>query len=476
MADSKLSALTETVAIDGTELVYVVEDPSGTPVSRRVTVANLLASLALELPVSILSFGAVGNGTTDNRAAIQAAVDYAAAQGLSTVSIPDTLLGFGVSLAAHPVVGDPYYCAITVPNGVRLECKGFLKLLANQGVSGKSNAVVMNRQISVGGDENLSFDGLVIDGNNLNQTVPCSGAVVLRARGVKYTRCRVRNMFGNATSGLGESVHFSASLSTDVSWLDCVAECTGGSSASGFSANSSTNVRWIGCTARGMTVANGFTHNACRNVTYVGCRSYLNARTGFNSEVSQDVVYNSCIAGSESSTAATYPYASGTSLGNTDHGFTINGSTNVGLIGCISRKNSQGANWSNAAFGYIVGGEYTDNAYGLAFSDTTATLVRISGNPKVSGNATKDLAVPSPLTGNYHPPGNVGAPSVPSSTVALTNPYPYAAGVYVLGGTVTAIAVAGIATGLTSGLVHVPAGATIMLTYSSAPTWTWFID
>ncbi len=66
------------------------------------------------------------------------------------------------------------------------------------------------------------------------------------------------------------------------------------------------------------------------------------------------------------------------------------------------------------------------------------------------------------------------SPSLPASTVAFTNPYNVDAMVYVTGGTVTAVAVNGTATGLTSGAFRVSAGATITLTYSVAPTWKWF--
>ena len=62
---------------------------------------------------------------------------------------------------------------------------------------------------------------------------------------------------------------------------------------------------------------------------------------------------------------------------------------------------------------------------------------------------------------------------MPASGTALTNPFPFDATVYVSGGTVTAIAVGGTATGLTSGAVFVAAGETITLTYSAAPTWVW---
>lgn len=43
MADSKLSALTELTTPANEDLLYIVDDPSGTPLSKKVTVANLAA-------------------------------------------------------------------------------------------------------------------------------------------------------------------------------------------------------------------------------------------------------------------------------------------------------------------------------------------------------------------------------------------------------------------------------------------------
>lgn len=65
------------------------------------------------------------------------------------------------------------------------------------------------------------------------------------------------------------------------------------------------------------------------------------------------------------------------------------------------------------------------------------------------------------------------APAVPASTTALRNVYWRDAMVTVTGGTVTAIAVDGKTSGLTSGSFHVPSWKTITLTYSVAPTWNW---
>lgn len=78
----------------------------------------------------------------------------------------------------------------------------------------------------------------------------------------------------------------------------------------------------------------------------------------------------------------------------------------------------------------------------------------------------------------FNPIGyNAGAqPAVPATTVALSNPFYADATVYITGGTVTAIAVDGQATGLTGGSFRVGFGKQITLTYSVIPTWKWIWD
>jgi hypothetical protein len=68
-------------------------------------------------------------------------------------------------------------------------------------------------------------------------------------------------------------------------------------------------------------------------------------------------------------------------------------------------------------------------------------------------------------------PGN--APSVPASTVNATNTNPWAIAVAITGGTLTAVTVNGVVVGAVAGTYFVPAGGTINVTYSVAPTWTW---
>ena len=67
----------------------------------------------------------------------------------------------------------------------------------------------------------------------------------------------------------------------------------------------------------------------------------------------------------------------------------------------------------------------------------------------------------------------LGPPAVPASTVALVNPYLQDCMVYISGGTVTAIVIDGVTTGLTSGTFILEANHKIAITYSVAPTWVW---
>lgn len=69
--------------------------------------------------------------------------------------------------------------------------------------------------------------------------------------------------------------------------------------------------------------------------------------------------------------------------------------------------------------------------------------------------------------------GHVASPSIPTSATDFLNPFWRPAAVTITGGTVSAIAVDGTATGLTSGTVVLPSGKNIKLTYTVAPSWTW---
>jgi hypothetical protein len=72
MADTKVSALTAATAATGEDLIYLVDDPAGTPTSKKITVANLEGSLTLSNLAGTLSVAKGGTGQTTANTALNA--------------------------------------------------------------------------------------------------------------------------------------------------------------------------------------------------------------------------------------------------------------------------------------------------------------------------------------------------------------------------------------------------------------------
>lgn len=154
--------------------------------------------------------------------------------------------------------------------------------------------------------------------------------------------------------------------------------------------------------------------------------------------------------------------------GNTSYGINAaNGTTDFAITNCvIGNAAGRGANGyginivAAAADRYVIQGNIlTNNTSGPMYDGGTGVYKVIKDNV------------------GLNPRGVLGPPAVPASTVALFNPYGGAATVYVTGGTVSDIKVgASTVPGVTSGPVPVPAAGSITLTYTVAPTWTWFVQ
>jgi hypothetical protein len=70
----------------------------------------------------------------------------------------------------------------------------------------------------------------------------------------------------------------------------------------------------------------------------------------------------------------------------------------------------------------------------------------------------------------------VSTPTMPASTVAVSNDNSVPVTVYIRGGTVTVVTIQGVALSMTGGTFRVNPGDTIAITYSAAPTWFWYGD
>lgn len=72
MADTKVSALTAATSATSEDLIYLVDDPAGTPTSKKITVANMEASLTLGNLAGTLSVAKGGTGQTTANTALNA--------------------------------------------------------------------------------------------------------------------------------------------------------------------------------------------------------------------------------------------------------------------------------------------------------------------------------------------------------------------------------------------------------------------
>jgi hypothetical protein len=130
---------------------------------------------------------------------------------------------------------------------------------------------------------------------------------------------------------------------------------------------------------------------------------------------------------------------------------------------------------------------YAQNAVAPASATVSAAEQVSAGAPSpLPGNVTQILENPG-YAGNpaLMSPGAIASAlvPVPATTVAFQNPTGLNCQVSVVGGTVTAIAVAPLVNGAagtfttiataTGATVSVPPGGFVKLTYSSAPTWVW---
>jgi hypothetical protein len=131
--------------------------------------------------------------------------------------------------------------------------------------------------------------------------------------------------------------------------------------------------------------------------------------------------------------------------------------------GSCEGNNSYGVDIANGATNTLVSGTQ------LEFNVVSA--LRNSANGSAANARIRDCD-------GYNPLGlGVTTPSVPATTVAQTNLTGTNCTVYITGGTVTAIKINGGTVLLnTPAMVYLPAGATISITYSSAPTWVWVGD
>lgn len=426
-------------------------------------------------------YGATGDGVTDDTLAIQLALDLCRLNGGGVVYLPAGV--YKLSARAHPVSGGQACLWIGSNTLLRGDGPGatVLQLAASQP---NQTWIVTNYQVNAPySDSNISIEALSVHGNAGAQAGTVDAQYGIKIHGVlglTHANVSVRDVYGTTSGGNGpngtpgEGFHFDSNACTHVSYHRCRARSDGVlNTATGFSANRGNDVSYTDCWVSSMKTGQGFTHWTCWSLRYTNCWAAQCGNDAFHSEFTDGIFYVNCQAGGTTNPNLTNPYAASTNIGALT-GFHLFNATNFHIINCIGQHNTNYGIMIEAATGpgEIVGGSWNSNNYGIRLQDAASvTQTTIKARPDCTGNTTSSIWYNGAVLNLFNFPT---APAVPATTVPLTNPFPIDMIVYVLGGTVTGIAVdANTVLTATPGTVIVRQGGTITLTYTVAPTWKW---
>jgi hypothetical protein len=190
--------------------------------------------------VNVLDFGATGDGSTNDTAAIQAAIDFASASGKSVYFPAGTYSIVPATVQVWEGAGDLFVAFIMRSNmHVWSDSNATIKLANNCSTLASPKQLAMffsNSQLS-----NLSFCGLTMDMNGLNNlmspSAPASfsranqamiffsgtiGGVAARGNNVRIDSCQFLNTPGVTCIGMGQSNSSGVTISSNWWITNCL--------------------------------------------------------------------------------------------------------------------------------------------------------------------------------------------------------------------------------------------------------------
>lgn len=429
----------------GSAVLATVYIPANTAAITNALIIDKRVNLA-GIPVfNVKAYGALGNGSTDDTTAIQAAITAAQTAGSGTVYFPagTYMISGTLTVTADNIslIGAGWNTQIKAMSGFVPTLMLWYKA-PNTGY--RMGCVIRN--LSFHGNQQASLTAMLqldsikwalVDNCELLQH-PTIGLYLNSSNGTFGAYNNVTNcVFHDSYTGTAVKTN----NSEWVNFQNCRFLLYNLSGAIGIS-TINLNININACMFDAMDTAIYMQSGQYNNIT--GCQ--------FDEGNTYYIHLNGCNAN--------------TIVGNTFNQHTGTGTDVIYVEGAGNRNNIIANNLVQTSTGWTnfvheangVGGSPGNSYIGNDIGSTTMILV--------TGIAHNNRG--------YNPVGHIASPAVPNTTVAYTNAFGVDCTVYVSGGTVTAIAIGGTATGLTSGTFRVPAGQTIAITYSVQPTWVWF--
>ena len=272
--DSRFPSQGENDALVGT---------SGTPGSTNAYVTDADSRLR---GVSVKAFGAVGNGSTDDRASIQAAIDSAAADYRPVYFEPGGVYLIGDGLEVYPgtrLVGDHTPC--WMPSSLRSP-----EIRAKTGFTNGSALIrVLDNRISghAAAPNGGSITGLVVNGNSIGTSI---AGIFFYGESADW-RLRDVEVFGCSGHGFRSEL-YSGAPQQEVIFDNCHAWANSGSGW--YFAGGSYDHLLTGCISHNNN--HGFElGTGCASIQFIGCRAEYNADRGFQLLSGDKVTLHGCI-------------------------------------------------------------------------------------------------------------------------------------------------------------------------------------
>jgi len=408
---------------------------------------------------NVKTYGATGNGSSDDTSAIQAAVTAAISASVSGGCI--VYFPIGIYMIASP---------ITIPGGIYILGAGMGGTIIRAAASSTMNAMLTTPtgQFSY----EITVSDIQLDGNSTNSATVTNGFYGYGLTDSIIQRVRVVQVSGNGIQ-LDGSPTFLGTANKVV--------------------NSFARVCGIG-----LLTTSGSTDTLIQGCDFGDCTGQAYYIGGSNSSLVGSIGWGS-LTGCSIDASTILTWIDGCRFDNNElNGLYIAGK-NTQVTGCLFEANSHASSGTKAGIEVVSGAGNvlitgtrsigvttvgtTQQSYGLLLDAGRVGPATIA-DCDFTGNGSGGLSYTavsgdriSNVTG-FSPAGPQTPPGVPASTTPLTNPFPFDCTVYLTGGTISNVALGGTSIGSTYGYggVRVAAGQTITLTYSSTPTWAWIGD